>query len=143
MEKIKFSSGDSPVFEGFVCGYQNFDNGNWVVPFVDEATYIRILLWLTTETHAMMHKELNPDGLFIGHSLDTLMSMPNKEWREVIRDYECEGMILNWLEIATAPDIFTNNEVMKNLFNKEAERFFNVGARIAWEEIEGEGDERI
>ena len=90
-----------------------------------------------------MHKELNPDGLFIGHSLDTLMSMPNEEWREVIRDYECEGMILNWLEIATAPDIFTNNEVMKNLFNKEAERFFNVGARIAWEEIEGEGDERI
>lgn len=141
MEKIKFSSGDSPVFEGFVCGYQNFDNGNWVVPLVNEETYRRILIWFTGETDKMIKKEYTMEGWVpIATSLESLMWMPDGVWREVIREYECEGMILSWVALSTAPDIFTNNEVMKNLFNKEAERFFNVGARIAWEQVEEGND---
>ena len=140
---IRFKDGDSPIFEGYECGYQqigysrqNWGNGFWLVPLVDEANYTRILLWLTTETNAMMLKERTTDELFIGHSLDTLMSMPDGEWREVIRDYECEGMILNWFEIATAPYVFSRDIGIDD----NSERLYNVGAHIAWEQVEEGND---
>ena len=136
MEKITFK-------EGYECGYQqigasrqNWGNRYWLVPLVDEANYTRILLWLTTETNAMMLKERTTDELFIGHSLDTLMSMPNEEWREVIRDYECEGMILNWFEVATAPYIFSRDIGIDD----NSERLYNIGAHIAWEQVEEGND---
>ena len=137
MGKIEFRDGDSPIFEGYECEYQqigasrqNWGNGYWLVPLVDEETYTRILLWLTNETNAMMRKE------FTATTLETLMWMLDGEWREVIRDYECEGMILNWFEIATAPYVFSRDIGIDD----NSERLYNVGAHIAWEEVEEGND---
>ena len=131
MEKIEFKDGDSPVFEGYECGYQNWGNGYWLVPLVNEETYTRILLWLTNKTNEMMRKE------FTTYTLEILIRDSNEifgdgEWREVIRDYECEGMILNWFEIATAPYVFSRDIGIDD----NSERLYNVGANIAWEQVE-------
>lgn len=120
MHYIKFSSGDSPVFEGYVLGYNNFDNGYHVLPLVSEETYKHILLWLKNEIHVAQF----PD--------------------EYTKD---EGMILSWVDLSTAPEFFAKDwhifkVLIKQKMCKKTDRFFNIGARIShsipWEEI-GEG----
>ena len=120
MKYINFSCKGSPVFEGYVRGYNNFDNGYHVLPLVSEETHRHILLWLTNEIH--------------------LAQFPDEYTKD-------EGMILSWVDIATAPQFLAKEwtifkPLIRNKQCKKTDRFVNIGARLShsipWEEI-GEG----